>query len=262
MKSVLVRLAGLIFCQLLVLLSFTGCESVKHWGRSHGDADTWGRAATPLNPNHLGSIILLASTPYFAVEDRDLVDDMMEDEPLDVATSAGDVAQIALAVSPLAGFGFSAIAPAYEGEALELLEVGIESALLTSGVTLFLKETVHRKRPSGENHRSFPSGHVSASMAGATTLGRWLRTKHPGFFPVELGLYAGVGYVAISRIENGKHFPLDTVAGAIFGGYITNTLWDAHYGREEEDGFFDHMRNHVVPAPAEDGLGLFYITEF
>ena len=78
----------------------------------------------------------------------------------------------------------------------------------------------------------------------------------------EAGLYFGVLYIASSRIENTKHFPTDTIAGAILGGYVANTIWDAHFGTEEETGIFHSISRHVVPVPMEGGVGLLFCFEF
>lgn len=252
------------FFLLALAPGFLGCESVGPWVKAHGDGAAWGRAATPLNPNHLGSLGLLATVPYFIVNDDRHSESLRRNQPLGGKNSqhAGDILQALLAFSPVVPIGISAAMPDDDAESLEVLEVALESIALTAGLTQILKFTTHRERPEGDSTKSFPSGHVSHAMAGATVTGRWLRTKSPWFIPVEVGLYVGVGYVAVSRIENAKHFPTDTIAAAILGGYIANTLWDAHFGRDEEDGIFGHLRQHVVPAPIGEGLGLLYMTSF
>ena len=243
---------------------FLGCESFGPWVKAHGDAGAWGRAASPLNPNHSGSLALLATVPYFVVNDDRLSDSLRRNQPLGGKTSQhnGDILQAVLAFSPVVPIGISSFVPDRDGEALEVLEVALESLALNAGLTQLLKVTTDRERPEGASTKSFPSGHVSNAMTGATVTARWLRSKSLWFLPVELGLYGGVGYVAVSRMENSKHFPTDTIAGAILGGYIANTMWDAHFGRDEEDGIFNHLRRHVVPAPVGEGLGLFYATSF
>ena len=258
------HLLSTTWMNLLLLTLALGCESVGPWLKSHGDAGAWGRAASPMNPNHLGSMVLLASTPYFAVNDDRHSDFLIRNRPMNGRDSenAGNILQAVLAFSPVVPIGISALAPERDGEALEVLEVAMESLMLSAGMTELLKVTTCRSRPQGASCKSFPSGHVSNAMTGATVAGRWLRSKSLWFLPVEFTLYAGVGYVAVSRIENGRHFPLDTIAGAMLGGYIANTIWDAHFGRDEEGGIFDHLRQHVVPAPVDEGLGLFYSISF
>lgn len=262
----MLKLARIVLCIGLSAPLF-GCYTTKEWTTAHGDVGALGRAASPTNPNHLGSGAILLAMPYLLADDHGLSDDIVEDRPLNTKKWNADTTQRILALSPFGAAALSAVFPdpGYESEALEVFEVAVESALITAGLTELLKAQVGRERPDPETSStaSFPSGHVSSSMAGATVTARWLRRKHPAFFSLELGLYAGVGYVAFSRIENQGHFPSDTAAGAILGGYVANTLWDAHFGRDEKEGFFHHMRGNIYPAVIDDeGLALFWTLQF
>ncbi|MGE3167009.1 MAG: phosphatase PAP2 family protein [Planctomycetota bacterium] len=251
-----------------VALFGTGCSSIRGWLGAHADGQAWASAASPLNPNHLGSLALLGSTIYFADRDDRISESLAPDKPFggDDGTTAGDRVLFALAAGPLLTVGISAIAPRHEHEALELVEIGLESLVVSSLLVEGLKKTVRRHRPdnnSGLGGRgddisdsSFPSGHAAGAMVAATLTGRWLRTRHPALRPLEVGMYLGVGFIGLVRIENDKHFPTDVIAGAILGGYIANTIWDAHYGRDGTTGIFGHLHQHLVPVPLDDGVGL------
>lgn len=71
------------------------------------------------------------------------------------------------------------------------------------GATVLVKTLVHRERPDGSNHFSFPSGHTANSMASAGW--RWS-------IGVPLALGAGFG-----RMGAKKHYPTDIVGGALIG---------------------------------------------
>ena len=154
---------------------------------------------------------------------------------------------------------------------MEVLEVGLESMAATVGLTEILKNVVRRERPNNNSGRggrdrpskkSFPSGHVSVAAVGASVTGRWLRSRDERLVVVELLLYTGVVYTGITRIENDKHFPSDVAAGAILGMYMGNTIWDAHFGREEKPGIFDYLREHLRPLPIEDGVAVGWVIDF
>ena len=81
------------------------------------------------------------------------------------------------------------------------------------------KELVHRHRPfvhqlgpSTATH-SFPSGHSATSFACAAVLASLApRLRVP--------LYALAVLIALSRLYNGDHFPLDVLAGAALGSIV------------------------------------------
>ena len=83
--------------------------------------------------------------------------------------------------------------------------------LLTGGFTHLLKLTIHRTRPDGSSHNSFPSAHTSGTFASATVLNR-----HYGW-KVGIPAYGVASYVAASRVADGKHYLSDVVFGVAIG---------------------------------------------
>jgi undecaprenyl-diphosphatase len=68
---------------------------------------------------------------------------------------------------------------------------------------------VHQLGPAMTTH-SFPSGHAATSFACAAVLA--------SFAPrLRLPLYALAVLIALSRLYNGDHFPLDVIAGGLLG---------------------------------------------
>lgn len=265
--SVATRVVALVIA-LWCGLGSTGCASFETWLKAHGDAGAWGRAASPLNPQHSGSLALLASTIYLGDRDDRISRSLAPDKPFagDDGAEAGDRVLAVLASGPLIAVGVSAIAPQHSGEAWEVLQIAVETFVITGGLVEGLKRAVRRERPDNNSGlggrfdnvstKSFPSGHVAGAMAASALTGRWLRTRHRSLIAVEAAMYIGVLFVGITRIENDKHFPTDVVAGAIIGGYVANTVWDAHYGVDGKGGILDHLRRHLVPVPVDDGGGL------
>ncbi len=97
-------------------------------------------------------------------------------------------------------------------DGLELLGRDLVRAqAVTQSLTLGVKLMVGRERPDGSNNTSFPSGHASGTFATATVLQR-----HYGW-KVGVPAYAVAGYVAASRMNEGKHYLSDVVFGAAVG---------------------------------------------
>lgn len=110
--------------------------------------------------------------------------------------------------------------------ALDLLGVKSKSGFMDrTGVLLisntltgisvdFLKDKTHRLRPSGANHRSFPSGHSANAFAAAEFMRREYQDTSPWF------AYAGytvAGTTGALRLMNNDHWFSDVVAGAGIG---------------------------------------------
>jgi len=83
-------------------------------------------------------------------------------------------------------------------------------------VALLGKTLIHRHRPfvhqlgPAATTHSFPSGHAASSFACAVVLGMLEpRLRWP--------LYVLATLIALSRLYNGDHFPLDVLGGAVLG---------------------------------------------
>ena len=112
----------------------------------------------------------------------------------------------------------------------------------TESVTTVFKRGVARRRPTGVNNRSFPSGHTSAAFAAATLARR--NVSASGFSSTTSSVL-DVGFVSLgvgtswARIEAGMHYPSDVFAGAALGHFIAAMVNDAFVG---EDDTAEHRR--------------------
>ena len=87
----------------------------------------------------------------------------------------------------------------------------IRTQVLSQTLTQVIKNTVRRTRPDESGHRSFPSGHTSATFAAATVLQR-----HYGW-KAGIPAYAFATWVAASRLNEQKHWVSDLPFGAALG---------------------------------------------
>ncbi len=112
-------------------------------------------------------------------------------------------------------------------EKVKHLGTDMLSAQIVSQVfTQALKFSTRRERPDGSNNHSFPSGHASATFATATVLQRHLGWR------AAVPTYTVATYVALSRLQENRHFLSDVVFGAALGvaaGRTTTRHGRAHW---------------------------------
>lgn len=120
----------------------------------------------------------------------------------DSIKEAGDVLQF---VIPVTAAGMTAVYRDGQG-AIQFAE----AFGTTMAITYALKYSVNEKRPNGGN-QSFPSGHTSASFAGA----EFIRKRYGWEYGVPA--YAAAAFVGYSRVETREHYPHDVLAGAAIG---------------------------------------------
>jgi membrane-associated phospholipid phosphatase len=88
----------------------------------------------------------------------------------------------------------------------------VSQAILVNAIYTFgLKYTIRRERPDGSDDLSFPSGHTSNAVAGATVIYR-----HYGY---KLGIpgYGLAAVIGVSRMAGNRHHFSDVVGGALIG---------------------------------------------
>jgi membrane-associated phospholipid phosphatase len=120
---------------------------------------------------------------------------------------------------------------------------------LTTYVTRGLKDAIRRERPDGSNTESFPSGHASVAFGGARLSNRnldsiamkpWLRNS---FKTANLAMASGTAW---ARVEAGRHFPTDVLAGAALGNFVTTFVHDAFLNLPEDSS----VGLYLEPSPS------------
>lgn len=101
--------------------------------------------------------------------------------------------------------------------------VGAGAIIGTIGLTLPLKSAVHRLRPNGSDHQSFPSGHTSLvavnSRLASDVLTSYGLSPNQNF-AANAGLFTLTAATGWARIEAGEHHPADVLAGAALGNFL------------------------------------------
>ena len=122
-----------------------------------------------------------------------------------------------------------------------------EAFALTFGVTFGLKTVVGRLRPLGSSSpSSFPSGHTSAAFCAATLISR---DQGPA---LGIPAFALASLTGFSRIESGRHYPSDVVAGAAIGTLCALVIDALHFGAGSQTGICTHSPELRVDL-TEDG---------
>lgn len=116
---------------------------------------------------------------------------------------------------------------------------GLAASLIASGIlTPVFSTVVGRDRPTAENGaysfhpfngRSFPSGHVTQVFAVVSVIA----TSYDQLW-VKAVAYTAGAFGAWARLERGKHFPTDIVAGAIIGTVVGRSV--VHLNRKLRSG--------------------------
>lgn len=143
----------------------------------------------------------------------------------------------ALLISRLTGKGH------FRSFGYTLAQAYATNVILTQG----LKYATHRMRPDGSSSNSFPSGHTSDNFAMAAVVSEYYGKKWG------LPLYAFAGLVGVSRIEKGRHWPSDIVAGATLG-YLAGKSAILGTRRELAGGKITRLMFH--PVYGQDLRGL------
>ncbi len=112
-------------------------------------------------------------------------------------------------------------------------EALIVSQVLTFGSTEILKDVTCRLRPDSSNRNSFPSGHASITAAEnnySSNIVKGMPLPEYSRFILESALVAVTFTTAWARIEAGKHYPSDVIAGAVLGTFFSNAAYKAFIG--------------------------------
>jgi len=122
---------------------------------------------------------------------------------------------------------------------------GLKAFIISGAFAMVAKQIFHRHRPGQADppdpylwegpfnfetqYTSFPSGHTTTAFAVASVLAFGYKDK------IWIGItsYSVATLVGLSRIQDGKHWASDVVAGAVLGTFIGTTLSKINFKKVE-----------------------------
>lgn len=133
------------------------------------------------------------------------------------------------------------------------LATGGAAAVTDFGLTQILKDLTNRSRPDGSDGRSFPSGHASVTATFETLASRnldYLSLSKGDRTLLRVGLASVTVGTAWARVEAGRHFPSDVLAGIALGHFLGAFFNDAFLGAGDGDGLA------LAVEPSKEGVML------
>ena len=166
----------------------------------------------------------------------------------------GDAGQFALIGTAAAA---AWLAPGEGRAAEDALCAQAETYALALGTTEILHLAVGRGRPNSSDRGSFPSGHATAAFAAATLIERNSGTT------AGVAAYAVAAVTAFSRVESGKHFPSDVLAGAAIGTLAASIVDSLHFGEGGvSQGAAPSRRTTFEIVPTDRGTEVAVVLRF
>lgn len=251
---------GLLGASLVLL---AGCASSPVWGRCTTATPSWARvqraAITAITDPQTWAPLAAAALLQIGDADREIANWARKETPIFGSNrTAEDVSDVLLDASRV-GWGLSlALTPngsdiatglgnKAKGLAVELVALEAQHQAIQG-----LKRVTERQRPDGKDRRSFPSAH----NGGVSSFGALTR-RHAEAMPLRRHerrmIYAATTAASLTtgwaRVEAGRHFPADSLAGWGVANLLAVFLHDAFIGRS---GF------RVQAPPGGIGVGLAY----
>jgi hypothetical protein len=118
------------------------------------------------------------------------------------------------------------------------LAVETAAALAPQGVARYLKEWTHKLRPDASDNLSFPSTQATECAAWSAVARRnvaSLPIDHGYRIAIDSGFGALTLISSWSRVENGKHYPSDCLAGISLGNFLGLFIHDTFLGPQWRD---------------------------
>jgi hypothetical protein len=256
MQGSLRRALSLVAC-LSVVQWCDGCSSAasgNRWTR-HFHGDIWGGALGEQvhRPDRLvPEAALLATIPVSFGYDSDIQDHYANYTVDSTTKNVTDALQVVLPAIPLT-IGTVDWA---NGDGGRNFEVVAESLGGIVAVQQLFARTVNRERPDQRDTTSFFSGHTSWAFAATTLIVRDLHDpSDDSFHAVDALIYAPAMFVGWERVASNKHWTSDVTCGAFLGVFLTNWIWDAHFGGVEEPRptiFSDDRQRGIAWMPTFD----------
>jgi membrane-associated phospholipid phosphatase len=251
---------------LFLLLALAGCggrlPNGRGWGQDATIAPGWERVKDAAVDAVLDPATWVPAGASLAFQiddvDRDLSDWAVEHTPVFGSTQGARDASTFLHGTALAAYLATVVAtPArddgggWAADKLRGVGVGAAAVLANYEITMGLKHATDRLRPDGSNRESFPSAHTSGAAVYAMLAARnteLLEMPDGAVTFAKWGLAAldvGTGW---ARVEGGRHYPSDVLAGMALGHFVGAFFTDAFLGLsgDERFGVFVHPDTGLV----------------
>ena len=216
----------------VVLAGCTSTDSGTRWSR-HFDGSVWGGALSQQAQHSetlAPEVALLATIPLSFAYDDQIQTHYNGDSVSTAQKDASDALQILLPAIPMT-IGIVDWAHGDGGERFEVVAESLGAVVLAQQTLAY---TVGRERPNGSDDKSFPSGHTSWAFSATTLIVRGLHDPSDDSFHLVDGLlYLPAAFAGWERVASDRHWTSDVVCGAFLGVFLTNWIWDAHYGRND-----------------------------
>ena len=168
-----------------------------------------------------------------------------KDRPFPALGRIGQTAGGAGLVAPLGAMMFVAGRVSHDGRFRAATYDALQATIVSQAYTFALKSALHRTRPDGSDHLSFPSGHASNAFAWATVASHYYGPK------AGVAAYTAAGLIGLSRVDKNKHHVSDVLAGATLGCIVGKTIL-----RENGEPVRSRRQLFVTPATDAQGSGL------
>lgn len=132
-----------------------------------------------------------------------------------IATPGGD---------DLSSWGSSKV----KGALVQQAAVGFNHLIVSNS-----QDAIGRERPNNSDKRSFPSSRAANTAAFATLSSRnvdAMNIPQPAKTALNFGLYTAMFATAWARVEAGRHYPSDVLAGISLGHLTTSIINDSFMG--------------------------------
>jgi hypothetical protein len=241
---------------LLLISWLCGCSapetphsSIGNFFESHFSSDTWLDNTLP-GFFESSNWILPASLAVGALAVRPW-DEELQDSFDGKWGQRSEIGDAATGVLLLGTLGSTFLAPRDETTVVDQFWNTAESFGLAYGTASLLNVIVRRVRPIGEDHSSFPSGHTTGAFTAATLIDKNMGLAYG------LPAYGLATVTALSRVESGKHFPSDVLAGAAIGVLAVDLVDALHFGSGSHTGICSTISSlQVIPSFNEAGFSL------
>jgi len=259
MRVILVYIFPRDLLQILLwasLLSLNACTSLpnhKQWKSGTVDA-----LKDPYTWMPLGAAALVATSG----KDKKISQKAIQETPLFGSNNASDKASddlrdVTSLIKNVSALMVKSECDIYTHPAQRML---LQQSIVmgSDGIAGEIKDLTKRQRPIWDGY-TFPSQHANKAFSYHAITRENLRCSQYVQYNNLLLWTSGIAATgtAYARVEAGAHYPVDVLAGAGFGNFITMTVNNALRAKKNND-----EQIKIILLPVEDGLAIVFKKSF